>query len=274
LNLRFVGLQTLLPAIISARQDDSVKAIVLRVDSPGGSALASDLIARELERTRSVKPVVCSFGDLAASGGYFIAAPCQKIFAAPSTITGSIGIFSGKFDVSGLAGKLGVHVEQFERGKHATIESMWRPYTDEERALILQKLRYYYGRFVATVARGRGLTTAQVDALGRGHIWSGRAAQARGLVDAFGGLGDAVAEAKRLAGLREDAPVEISPAPEEPSLLGTIASWLGIHLEARDSLSALALTPGLVNALRALPGSLLLEPSVPQARLDARLSIE
>src|SRR5262249_60528072 len=94
----------------------NVKAIVLPVTSPGGSALASDLIARELERTRAVKPVVCSFGDVAASGGYFIAAPCGKIFAAPSTLTGSIGIFTGKFDLTGLGKKLGVNVEITERG--------------------------------------------------------------------------------------------------------------------------------------------------------------
>jgi protease-4 len=219
-DIKLSGLQTLIASITRLREDARVRAIVLRVDSPGGSALASDLIARELERTRAVKPVVCSFGDTAASGGYFIAAPCERIFAAPSTLTGSIGIFSGKFDVSGLAGKLGVTIERYERGAHASIESMWRPYTDEERALILDKMRYFYGRFTQAVARGRGLTVEQVDALGRGRVWSGRAAQARGLVDEFGSVADAVADAARRAGLDERELPEVLMAPDAPTAEG------------------------------------------------------
>jgi protease-4 len=265
LDLKTAGMETLLQSIARLRDDPLVRAIVLRVDSPGGSALASDLLARELERTRQVKPLVCSFGDVAASGGYFVAAPCQRIFAAPSTITGSIGIFTGKFDVSGLAAKLGVSAEQFERGKHASIASMWRLYTDEERALILDKLRYYYARFVDQVARGRGLSAARVDELGRGHVWSGAAAQARGLVDELGGLTEAVAEAKRRAGMAEDAPVELAAEPEERTLLGQLLGLLGISTQAAHPLSLL---PALADALRGLPGSLLLEPSTPQARLD------
>jgi protease-4 len=271
LDLRFSGMQTLLPAIEHAREDPRVKALVVRVDSPGGSALASDLIARELERTRAHKPVVCSFGDTAASGGYFVAAPCQRIFAAPSTLTGSIGIFTGKFDVSGLAAKLGVTFELYERGAHASIESLWRSYTDEERRLILEKLGYYYRRFVDAVARGRGLSVEAVDALGRGHVWSGRAALARRLVDEFGGLGDALGEAKGRAGLGEETEVDVELLPEEPSLLGQLASLLGLSLKAgAEPLTAL---PGLADVLRALPGSLLLEPSTPQARLDAQIVI-
>jgi protease-4 len=268
LNLKMVGLQSLLPALARAREDSRVKAIVLRIDSPGGSALASDLIARELLRTRAVKPVVCSLGDVAASGGYFIAAPCQRIFAAPSTLTGSIGIFTGKFDLSGLAAKLGVTLETTERGLHASMDSLWRPYTDEERALILDKLGYYYGRFVDTVSRGRGLSNAAVEALGRGRVWSGSAAQARGLVDQLGGLVEAVAEAKKLAGLRDDEPVDVDALPEEPSLLSTLAGLLGINLRAESSL------PLVAPLFRALPASLLVEPSVPQARLDEELTIQ
>jgi protease-4 len=273
LNLKFVGLQSLLPAIVKARDDARYKAIVVRVDSPGGSALASDLIARELERARAVKPVVCSFGDLAASGGYFLAAPCQRIFAAPSTLTGSIGIFSGKFDVSGLLAKVGVTFEMYQRGTHASLESLYRPYTPEERASILEKLRYYYGRFVDTVARGRGLTPQQVDAIGRGHIWSGRAAQARGLVDEFGSVGDAIADAKQRAHLAADEPVELEEMPEEPSLLRTILGLLGINLSVHAETTPLTLLPGVCELLRALPGSLLVEPSLPQARLDTHVEI-
>jgi protease-4 len=284
LDRRTSGMKTLIPAIEAAARDPRVRAIVLRVDSPGGSALASDLIARTLARARHEKPVVCSFGDVAASGGYYIAAPCQRVLAAPTTITGSIGIFTGKFDISGLAQKLGVSFEPYERGRHAAIESMWRPYTDEERALILDELRGFYRRFVEVVAEGRKLPAAQVDLLGRGRVWSGRAAQARGLVDSFGGFMDAVAEAKRLAGLREDADVELPLVPDEPSLLSQLARLLGINLRAGlhedaaakapgprtsdDALrSALALIPGARALLEALPLSLLAAPSTAQARL-------
>jgi protease-4 len=272
LNMKMVGLQTLVPVIAQLRSDANVKAIVVRVNSPGGSALASDLIARELERTAALKPVLCSFGDVAASGGYFIASGCSKIFAAPSTLTGSIGIFTGKFDLAGLAHKLGVNIESTERGTHAGIESLFRPYSDEERALIADKLKYYYGRFVDAVARGRKMTTAEVDAVGRGHVWSGMSAQARGLVDDFGSFADAVMEAKKQAGLDEDEPADTWLVPDEPTLLGQLAQLLGINLKAEKA--EVEVLPGIAEALTALPGSLLLAPSTPQARLDANITIK
>lgn len=274
LDLKMVGMRTLIPAITRARTDPRIKAVVVRINSPGGSALASDLIARELERTKAEKPVICSLGDVAASGGYFVAAPCQKIFAAPSTITGSIGIFTGKFDVSGLAEKLGVSLERYERGTHAGMESMWRPYTEEERGLILGKLRYYYERFLSVVAKGRGLAVSEVDEVARGRVWSGRAAQAHGLVDAFGSLADAVAEAKARAGIKEDAPVEVVDAPEEWTLGRFILSLIGLDLKAQAGPTVLDLAPGLAGALRGLPASLLVSPSTPQARLDATYTLE
>jgi protease-4 len=271
LDAKFVGLQSLVPAIERAREDPRVKALVLRVDSPGGSALASDLIARELERTRAVKPVVCSLGDVAASGGYFIAAPCQRIFAAPSTLTGSIGIFTGKFDVSGLAQKLGVSTDHFERGRHAGIESMWRLYTEEERRHIMDKLKYYYQRFVDTVARCRGLRPEDVDARGRGHVYSGVAALREGLIDEYGGAADAVAEAMRLAGLSTDSPVELYAEPEERTLFSQLLGLLGLSEKA--SATVTQIIPGVADVLRGIPGSLLLEPSTPQARLEEDLLV-
>jgi protease-4 len=129
----------------------------LRIDSPGGSALASELVSREVFATKGVKPIICSFSDLAASGGYFIAAGCDAIYAEPMTITGSIGIFYGKFDVSGLLAKLGVTSETFKRGKRSDVESYFRPYTDDERTALFDKLKYMYGRFVGAVAEGRKL---------------------------------------------------------------------------------------------------------------------
>ncbi len=268
LDRRLVGHRTILEAIAAARADPNVRAIVVRVDSPGGSALASDLIARELSRTRKVKPVVCSFGDTAASGGYFVAAGCDAIFAAPSTITGSIGIFTGKFDVSGLAAKLGVSFEINKRGAHADIESLWRPYTDEERRLILEKLRYYYDRFVDAVATARGMSHADVDKIARGRVWTGAQAKEVKLVDHLGGFMDAVVEAKRRAGLGEWEAVELRGTPDEPStLVGQLLRLLGVHADEREA-AALAAVPGVRDLLRALPGSLLLAPSTPQARME------
>ncbi|MGZ3407169.1 MAG: signal peptide peptidase SppA, partial [Polyangia bacterium] len=274
LGMKFAGMQTLMAAIQRARDDARVRAIVVRIDSPGGSALASDVLARELERTAQVKPVICSLGDVAASGGYFIAAACSRIYATPSTLTGSIGIFTGKFDVSGLAQKIGVSLEHYERGTHAGIDSLYRAYTDEERTLILTKLRYFYSRFVDQVARGRGMKPGDVDAVARGHIWSGDAAIARGLVDEFGGLMDAVAEAKRRAGLGEADRVTLEATPDEPGLLGQLLALLGIGGEraSEKSSNEELLSRILAPALRGLPGSLLVEPNVPQARLEFDVS--
>ena len=122
------------------------------------TSLASELVSREVFATRGVKPILCSFSDLAASGGYFVAAGCDVIYAEPMTITGSIGIFYGKFDIGGLARKLGITTDTFKRGKRADLESMFRPYTDDERAVLKDKLRYMYGRFVSAVSEGRGIT--------------------------------------------------------------------------------------------------------------------
>ncbi|MCU1277924.1 MAG: signal peptide peptidase SppA, type [bacterium] len=276
LGMKFAGMQTLMAAIQRARDDSRVRAIVVRVDSPGGSALASDVIARELERTAEVKPVICSLGDVAASGGYFIAAACSRVYAAPSTLTGSIGIFTGKFDVSGLAAKLGISLESYERGAHAGIDSLYRSYTDEERALILTKLRYFYNRFIAQVARGRHMKPGDVDAIARGHIWSGDAALARGLVDEFGGLMDAVAEAKRRAGLDENDRVTLQETPAEPTLLGQLLALFGIGGGERAATRSDGdlLQRIVAPALRGLPGSLLVEPNVPQARLEFDVSDE
>ncbi|MSP62163.1 MAG: signal peptide peptidase SppA [Myxococcales bacterium] len=270
LDLKLVGHKTIIEAIADARSDSRVKAIVLRIDSPGGSALASDLMAREIARTAKVKPVVCSFGDVAASGGYFIAAGCDLIFASPSTITGSIGIFTGKFDISGLAAKLGVNADLNKRGAHADLESLWLPYSPEDRAFIEEKLRYYYNRFVDTVAEGRHMKHDEVDAIARGRVWTGAQAKEKKLVDRLGGFMDAVVEAKRRAGLAEWEPVELKAYPDEPSsLLGQLARLLGVNLEAPPSLASL---PFAAEILRGIPGSLLASPSTPQARLEWNLS--
>jgi protease-4 len=259
LGQRLSGGETISAALAWARENPRVAAIVLRVDSPGGSALASDQIAREVANTRGKKPIVVSIGNVAASGGYFAAAPGDVIFAEPSAITGSIGIFTGKFDVSALLNRLGVTWETSRRGAHADMESFLRPYTDEERARIREKLRYYYDRFVGTVARGRGMTEEQVDGIGRGHVWTGQQALARHLVDRHGSLLDAILEAKRRAGLGVDEPAELVPLPAEPTTI------LGQLLKLAGASDGALVLPGRL--ARLLPASILLEPDALQARL-------
>jgi protease-4 len=191
--------------------DPLIRAIVLRVDSPGGAVLASDQIWRAVRRARAEKPVVVSMGAVAASGGYYVASAGDEIWADPSTLTGSIGIFYGKVDAAQLADKLGVGVELFRLGKRAGAESLFRPFTPEERAALADRLRSYYRLFLARVAIGRGLSVEQVDALGRGRVYSGDAALRLGLVDHLGGLASALARARQLGSVHGDADIVVLP---------------------------------------------------------------
>jgi protease-4 len=263
---KMAGSETITEAIAIARSSPDVRAIVLRIDSPGGSALASDLIAREIKKTRGVKPIICSMGDVAASGGYYVAAYCDWIIAEPTTITGSIGIFYGKFDVSGLLDKLGVTFETFKRGPRADMESYFRPYTDDERKVLHEKLEYLYGRFTGAVSEGRKLTVAQVDQVGRGHVWSGTQALPIHLIDQLGGFGDALDLAKARGGLGKDDVISLVALPrQEQTLFGRL---IGLVTGGMDAAPAAQL-PGWTRALvDALPMSVLAEPDVPQARLD------
>ena len=265
---KLAGAQSLAGAIAAARSDPAIGAIVLRIDSPGGSALASEVIAREVFATRGVKPILCSMGDVAASGGYFIAAGCDVIFADAMTVTGSIGIFTGKLDLSGLLAKVGVTTATVKRGLHADMESMYRPYTDDERAIVKDRLGYFYRRFTDTVATGRNLTAARVDELGRGHVYTGAQALPLGLVDRLGGVGDALAMARVRMGLAEDARVRIVSLPAlRPGLLELIGSFAG----APEREAGLADLPAIRAALAAVPASLLAEPDAIQARLPFEL---
>jgi protease-4 len=263
-----VGGETIIAALAAARADPNVKAIVLRVDSPGGSALASELISREVFATRGVKPILCSLGDVAASGGYFVAAGCDAIYAEPMTITGSIGIFYGKLDVAGLLDKLGIGHVTTTRGAHADVDSLFRPFTDEERQALLGQLRYSYGRFVGAVAAGRGISKDEVDAVGRGHVWTGDAAVPIHLVDRIGGIADAIDEAKRRAHLGDDA--RIIELPRVPTtLLGELAALLGVSGRA-DEVALSASLPVLRELLRGVPASML-DGDGAQARLPFEL---
>jgi protease-4 len=269
LGTKLAGGQTVIAAITAARQNDDIGAIILRINSPGGSALASELISREVFATKEVKPILCSMSDVAASGGYFAAAGCDTIFAEPMTITGSIGIFYGKFDISGLAHKLGISFDTYKRGKHADIESMYRPLTDEERAKLLEQLRYSYSRFVGAVAEGRHMSKTDVDAAGRGHVYTGEQAKPIRLVDSFGGLGDAIDEAKHRMKLAPHTKVTIVELPAPPSsLLGAAGKLLGVH----DDASVVA--PLARDLVRGLPASAIVAPEGALARLPYDLTFE
>jgi protease-4 len=198
------------------RQDTSVKAIVLRVNSPGGSATASDIIWKELELSAKIKPVVISMGNYAASGGYFISAPATKIYANPTTISGSIGVFglipnAGKL----LEQKLGLSTEIVNTNKNSDFPSIFRPMNSFEKEVMQLNIEKVYSDFVAKVASGRKLASESVDSIGQGRVWSGISAQKIGLVDEIGGLNDAIKGAASLAGIDKYSIREL-PVIEDP----------------------------------------------------------
>ena len=188
-------------ALIKARKDDKVKAIVLRVNSPGGSALTSDIIWREVELTKAIKPVIVSMGNVAASGGYYIAAGAHKIFAEPTTITGSIGVFGTVPNVSELAGDIGINAEQVGTNKNAVDYSLFEPMTDRFRNQVQEGIEDTYETFLERVAQGRNITIAQADSLAQGRVWSGVDAKRLGLVDELGTLEDAIEAAANMVEL-------------------------------------------------------------------------
>ena len=188
-------------ALKKAREDENVKAIVLRVNSPGGSALASDIIWREIEITKQSKPVVVSMGDVAASGGYYIAAGADKIFAEPTTITGSIGVFGTIPNISELAENIGVNAEQVGTNKNSVDYSLFEPMNDSFRSNVLEGIEATYETFLDRVAQGRGFTLAQADSVAQGRVWSGVDAKRLGLVDELGGLDEAIAAAAEMVEL-------------------------------------------------------------------------
>ena len=214
-----VGADTLVRGIREAGQDDRVRAIVLRVDSPGGVGTASDAVWREIGLVRRRKPVVVSMGDVAASGGYYVAMNADAIVAQPATITGSIGVFSGKFSLRGLYEKIGLRREVVRRGRHATLFSTWEPWTQEERKRIRHLNEVFYETFVTKAAEGRGRTPEEIDAVAQGRVWTGQEALAAGLVDRLGGLDTAVALAKEKAGIPPGQEVVLTPLPERKGFL-------------------------------------------------------
>ena len=198
-----IGSETISKAIRKARLDDNVKAVVLRVNSPGGSALASDVIWREMLLTKKVKPVVVSMGDVAASGGYYISCAADKIYAYPNTITGSIGVFGIIPNFKEMFNKnLGITFDEVKTNPYADYIPVTRPMNDAEKKIITRDIENIYSTFTTHVSEGRKMTVAQVDSIGQGRVWSGIDAKRIGLIDEFGGLNDAIKEAARLAKLK------------------------------------------------------------------------
>jgi protease-4 len=224
-------------AIRDAAKDDEVKAIVLRIDSPGGSPLASDLIWQAIRDARAKgKPVVASLSDVAASGGYYVASAADAIVSQPQTLTGSIGVFVIRPVLAGLFGKLGIGVEPLTRGARADLLLSTVPLSAETRAVLRQDVENTYQRFLARVAEGRGLDTAAVDGVARGRVWTGVQAKEVGLVDRLGGVSEAVVAAKEKVGLDADDDVLLVQYPPPKPLAQQIVEALqgGVALELLD----------------------------------------
>ncbi|MBQ4278778.1 MAG: signal peptide peptidase SppA [Rikenellaceae bacterium] len=213
----YVGGQTVAAQLARARTDDRVKAVVLRVNSPGGSALASEVIWREVELIREQKPVVVSMGDVAASGGYYISCPADIILASPATITGSIGVFGLLFDAGdALRNKLGITVDVARTNPSADMGVPFRPLSAAERDYLQYQVESVYGTFIGHVAAGRNLSVARVDEIGGGRVWSGVSAREIGLVDGFGGLKTAILLAADRAGIADDFSIREVSEPADP----------------------------------------------------------
>lgn len=244
-----LGGETLVKALRKAEEDEDVAAIVLRVNSPGGSALASDLVWREV--TRIKKPIVASMGDMAASGGYYISMGADKILAEPRTLTGSIGVVGGKMALAGLFNKLGIKTEVISRGKNSGWESMEQPFTASEREAWLSIMKDIYKQFTTKAAEGRKMEVAQLESLAQGRIYTGRQAVSNKLVDQLGTLDDAVDEAKKLAGIGENESVERLILPEPKSFFEELLMGPSLEAGARGMLKRelQAMTPGLLDVL-------------------------
>ena len=211
---RIMGADTLAAAFKEVREDDSIDAVVFRIQSPGGSDVASDVIWREASLTMEEKPVVVSMADVAASGGYWIATASHAIVAEPSTITGSIGIYAGKFNLDGLFEKIGFRAESVAKGESADFWSDSRSFTPQERLRLRGILQAGYDRFIEKVAQSRNMEPQDVDAVAQGRVWTGAQALEIGLVDELGGLERAVALAKEKADIPEDTEVRLQIYPE------------------------------------------------------------
>ncbi len=213
-----IGSDSMTELLASLAEDDDIKGIILRIDSGGGGARPSDIIRNGIYEAKRKKPVVVSMAGVTASGGYMISAPADSIVAYPLTLTGSIGIFGGKFSMQGLLDLVGIRVEMIQRGQNSGIFSRMRPWTEVERETFRKNIQQGYDTFITTVAENRGMTVEAVDAVAQGRVWIGKRALELGLVDKLGGLDTAIEVIKEKLAISEDEDVEIVeyPKPQSP----------------------------------------------------------
>ena len=230
-NNETIGSETTSKAIRKARKNDKIKAIVLRVNSPGGSALASETILREMDLAKKVKPVVVSMGDVAASGGYYIACKADTIVANPTTITGSIGVFGVLMNLEKMmTNKLGITTDRVKTNQFADLASPTRALSESERAIIQNQVELIYDKFISNVSEGRNMSKEEVDAIGQGRVWTGKDAIELGLVDVLGGMEDAIAIAADMANLDS---YRITKLPIEKNPIEKILEDLGGQVKTR-----------------------------------------
>jgi protease-4 len=267
-DIKLVGSYSMAETIKQLREDPTIRAVILRIESPGGSSLASDVMWRELMLLGKAKPLIVSMGTVAASGGYYVASASRNIYALPLTITGSIGVFYGKADVSGLLEKIGVTVDTYKTAPRADAESLFRGFTPDEERELAHKVEQFYGTFLDRVAEGRGMKREAIDEVGRGRVWTGQQALERKLVDHLGGLRDALAAARAAAYLPEDAPIVEYPS-ETKSLLETALKLAGAGGDRALGAGTLeALPPALRGLARALAPLLVYRSDEALARLE------
>jgi protease-4 len=257
-------------ALLDAAEDPEITGIIFRVDSPGGSPLAADIIWRAAERAKEKgKPFIASVSNMAASGGYYVLAGADRIVAPPGSLIGSIGVFVMRPVFAGLLEKLDINVETLTRGEFADVMLMSQPLSEQGRERLMTEILALYDVFVARVSEGRGLTAEQVDAVGRGRVWTGIQAQERGLIDELGGLRTAVRLANEAAGLDADADVALVPYPAPRSLADQIAEALQQRIAAAATpLQLTGLAASLASLLEALPAGapLMIPPLVVEIR--------
>ena len=270
-DMRLVGSYSMAESIKQLREDSTVRAVVLRIESPGGSSLASDVMWRELMLLGKAKPLIVSMGSVAASGGYYVASASKDIYALPLTVTGSIGVFYGKADVSGLLGKLGVTIDTYKTAPRADAESFFRGFTPEETHELEHKVDQFYDTFLDRIQQGRGMSKEQTDQVGRGRVWTGQQALERHLVDHLGGMREALADARSAAYLPEDAPIVEYP-PENSSLLDLALKLAGVggsdHSILAGAQTLESLPPAVRAIARAIAPLLVYRSDEPLARLE------
>ncbi|MFQ5743784.1 MAG: signal peptide peptidase SppA [Acidobacteriota bacterium] len=239
-----------------AREDDRVRAIVVRVDSPGGAVTAADVIGREVQLAAEKKPVIISMSDVAASGGYWVASGGSRVFADPATYTGSIGVIMGRINLAGTYEMLGVNYELLKRGANADLFSDAAPLRPEQAKILEESVQTTYGRFIAKVAEGRRLPADKVEALAAGRVWTGEQARANGLIDELGGLREALVEARIEAGIRPGRAVSLRIFPPRRSFFSQLTRFFSVATQLHGA-TGIDAWKGLELARRLRPGGLL-----------------